>query len=104
MNKVNHCFIFARGGSKGLPRKNLMEINKIPLVGYSIKAANSLKDISKVFVSTDSDEIAETAHNYGAAVIQSGTLSRIRTTNLRFELWNCNGEIGAFSWKRVHSK
>ena len=70
MDKVNHCFIFARGGSKGLPRKNLMEINKVPLIGHSIKTANGLKNISKVFVSTDSDEIAETAHNYGAEIIQ----------------------------------
>ena len=59
MNKVNQLYL--QEVDQRIAKKNLMEINKIPLVGYSIKTANSLKDISKVFVSTDSDEIAETA-------------------------------------------
>ena len=64
-----HAFIFARGGSKGLPGKNIMKIQGVPLLAYSIKTANSIKQIQKCFVSTDSPEIAEVANDYGAIVI-----------------------------------
>ena len=41
------AFIFARGGSKGLARKNIRELNGIPLIGYSINLAKSMDEISK---------------------------------------------------------
>ena len=50
-------FIFARGGSKGLPKKNIKKLNGKPLITYSINLSNNLKEIEKTFVSTDSDEI-----------------------------------------------
>lgn len=58
----------ARGGSKGVPHKNIREINGIPLMGYSIKAAEKTKLFDKIVVSTDSKEIGEVAVNLGAEV------------------------------------
>ena len=63
------AFIFARGGSKGLPRKNILPIAGIPLLGHSIKSAQSVPQVSQVFVSTDSEEIALIAEQFNATVI-----------------------------------
>lgn len=64
-----YSFVFARGGSKGLPRKNILEINGIPLLGHSINISNSIDEIQQCFVSTDCPEISKIASNYGAIVI-----------------------------------
>lgn len=61
-------FIFARGGSKGIIRKNLQEINGIPLIGHAINSAIGSKFIESVFVSTDDEEIREVALSLGAEV------------------------------------
>jgi|TARA_B100001964_G_scaffold183464_1_gene203092 CMP-N,N'-diacetyllegionaminic acid synthase len=58
----------ARGGSKGVPRKNLCKINEVSLVARASKIAVSLKWIDKVVLSTDDAEIAEEGHKYGAEV------------------------------------
>jgi CMP-N-acetylneuraminic acid synthetase len=58
----------ARGGSKGIPRKNLYNLCGKPLIGYTIKAAFKASALTRFIVSTDSDEIAETAKEYGANV------------------------------------
>jgi CMP-N-acetylneuraminic acid synthetase len=63
------AFVFARGGSKGLPGKNIRPLLGKPLLGYAIELAKSLDDIEQVFVSTDDKEIAEVAIAYGAMVI-----------------------------------
>ena len=68
--KVSNCFVFARGGSKGLPGKNLLPINGVPLIGHSIEIAKKINQINKIFVSTDSDEIAEVGKLFGAEVIE----------------------------------
>lgn len=60
--------IFARGGSKGVPNKNIRLINGKPLIGYAIEHAFKVPRIQKILVSTDSDEIAEIASEYGAEV------------------------------------
>jgi len=62
------AFVFARGGSKGLPGKNVRPLNGIPLVAWSIIAARDVKRISRIIVSTDSEEIAYIAKEYGAEV------------------------------------
>ena len=62
------AFIFARGGSKGLPGKNIRPLNGKPLIVWSIEQALCVKRIDRVIVSTDSDEIAELARQYGAEV------------------------------------
>lgn len=59
-------FVFARGGSRGLPRKNLLEIDGVPLIGLAIRAMQQVKEIEKIFVSTDDPEIAEVAKACGA--------------------------------------
>ncbi len=58
----------ARGGSKGIPRKNLVELAGKPLVLYSVDVARQLTDDSHIILSTDSEEIADTVHRSGLAV------------------------------------
>jgi len=58
--------IFARGGSKGLPGKNVRLFCGKPMIAWSIEHAKAVSRISRVIVSTDSDEIAEVAREYGA--------------------------------------
>lgn len=58
----------ARGGSKGLPGKNIKMLNGKPLLAWSIESALAASSVDKVIVSTDSDEIAEVAKKYGAEV------------------------------------
>lgn len=62
------AIIPARGGSKGIPRKNIRPLHGIPLIAYSIAAARSTKCIDRVFVSTDDPEIAAVACSWGAEV------------------------------------
>lgn len=68
MNRI-FAFVFARGGSKGLPGKNLLPLGGVPLIGHSINIAKALPQVSKVFVSTDDAEIKKVAEHYGAEVI-----------------------------------
>jgi CMP-N,N'-diacetyllegionaminic acid synthase len=58
----------ARGGSKDLPRKNLLELAGIPLIAHSILFAKTCPEIDRCIVSTDSEEIAEVARRHGAEV------------------------------------
>lgn len=62
------AFIFARGGSKGIPRKNLRLLAGRPLLAWSIDAARACREVGRVLVSTDDAEIAEVARQYGAEV------------------------------------
>jgi CMP-N-acetylneuraminic acid synthetase len=62
------AFIFARGGSKGLPGKNKMLFAGKPLLAWSIQQARDVGRIDRVIVSTDSIEIADIAREYGAEV------------------------------------
>lgn len=62
------AIIPARGGSKGLPGKNIKELCGKPLIAYTIEAAQQVKEIERVIVTTDSYEIAEVAKKYGAEV------------------------------------
>ncbi len=58
----------ARGGSKGIPRKNLYELCGKPLIGYVCEAAMGAKSLQRVIVSTDCPEIADTAAGFGVEV------------------------------------
>ena len=62
------AFIFARGGSKGLPGKNIRHLGGKPLIAWSIELALAVNRIDRVIVSTDSEEIAAVAREYGAEV------------------------------------
>ena len=58
----------ARGGSKGVPRKNIINLNGKPLISYAIQSAKNAKLLDEFIVSTDDEEIAEVAVSYGANV------------------------------------
>ena len=62
------AIIPARGGSKGLPGKNIIMLNGKPLISYTIEAAIKSKNISEVIVSTDDLKIAEISKKYDASV------------------------------------
>ena len=62
------AIISARGGSKGLPGKNIRPLGGKPLIAWSIEHALAVKRIKRVIVSTDSEEIATVAREYGAEV------------------------------------
>lgn len=93
----SYAIIPARGGSKGIPGKNLRKVGGIPLVARTILAARSARAISEVFVSTDSQEIAACARQYGATVISrpnaiSGDTASSEAALLHAcEYWNQSG-------------
>lgn len=60
--------ITARGGSKGIPRKNIKELKGEPLIAYTIKAAQESGIFDRIILSTDDAEIAEVAKKYGVEV------------------------------------
>lgn len=61
-------FIFARGGSKGVPRKNVRLLGGVPLIAHAIRVAQACPSLGNVIVSTDDDEIARVAREFGAEV------------------------------------
>jgi YrbI family 3-deoxy-D-manno-octulosonate 8-phosphate phosphatase len=60
------AIIPARGGSKGIPRKNIRSFSGYPLIAWSIAAAKQSTLVTRVIVSTDDEEIAEVARQFGA--------------------------------------
>ena len=62
------AIIPARGGSKGIPRKNVKELCEKPLIAYIIETALKVKELDRVIVSTEDEEIAEVAKEYSAEV------------------------------------
>ena len=62
------CLIAARGGSKGVPKKNIKMIGGKPLIAHTIKSSLESKIFSHVIVSTDDNQIAQIAKKYGAEV------------------------------------
>ena len=68
MSKKPLYIIPARGGSKGIPRKNIKDFAGKPLICYSIEAARALSDDEHVIVSTDDEEIADVARSTGLKV------------------------------------
>jgi len=76
----NIAIIPARGGSKGIPRKNIVDICGRPLIEYTIRAAIKAKTVQRIVVSTDDQEIAEISRKSGAETVMrpnniSGDLS-----------------------------
>lgn len=78
----------ARGGSKGVPGKNIRNLYGYPLIAYSITASKNSKKISRTIVSTDSEEIASIAKEFGAEVpfLRPPEISGDNSTDL--ELFN----------------
>ena len=67
-NKTVLAIIPARGGSKGLPKKNILPLAGKPLIAWTIKAASSSKYIDRFILSTDSHEIVNVAKQYNCEV------------------------------------
>ena len=86
MRKSFIAIIPARGGSKGLPKKNIKKLYGYPLISYSIIASKLSKLISKTIVSTDSKEIAKIAQDYGAEVpyLRPKNISKDSSTDYEF--------------------
>ena len=64
------AIIPARGGSKRLPRKNVLDLNGKPLIVWTIEAGLNSKYIDKIIVSSDDDEILDISKNFGAETIK----------------------------------
>lgn len=89
------AYIPARGGSKGIPRKNVVQIGERPLIAFTIGAALQTGLFEHVMVSTDSEEIAQVARDYGAwvpflrdpktALDESTTISAVVSDRMRLE-------------------
>ena len=58
----------ARGGSKAVPKKNIRELGGFPIIAYSVAVCQLAKNIERSIVSTDSQEIADIASQYGAEI------------------------------------
>ena len=78
------AIIPARGGSKGIPRKNIRNFAGHPLIAYSIEAGLQARTVTRVIVSTDDEEIAEVARRYGAETpfIRPSEFAQDRTLDL----------------------
>jgi YrbI family 3-deoxy-D-manno-octulosonate 8-phosphate phosphatase len=78
------AIIPARGGSKGIPRKNIRDFAGYPLIAYSISAALQSRLVTRVVVSTDDEEIARIARSFGADVpfLRPDEISADETTDL----------------------
>lgn len=70
MDKNIVCIIPARGGSQGIPQKNIIDFCGKPLIAWSILQAKAAKNVSSVWVTSDSDEILAVAEQYGANPIK----------------------------------
>ncbi|HXF84729.1 MAG TPA: acylneuraminate cytidylyltransferase [Anaerolineales bacterium] len=78
------ALIPARGGSKGIPRKNIRPFAGYPLIAWSIAAAKQAKCVKRIIVSTDDEEIAAVARAYGAETpfLRPAEFARDDTTDL----------------------
>ena len=70
MNKKVIAIILARGGSKGIPNKNILDFLGKPLVAWSVIQAKITEEIDDVYISSDSDDILKIAESYGAVKIK----------------------------------
>ncbi len=82
------AIIPARGGSKGVPGKNIKLLACYPLIAYSIIACKLSRQIARVIISTDSTEIADISKNYGAEVpfLRPPEISQDHSTDFEFVL------------------
>lgn len=78
------ALIPARGGSKGIPRKNIRSFAGYPLIAWSIAAAKESSQVTRIIVSTDDEEIAKVARQYGAEApfLRPAEFAQDNTTDL----------------------
>ncbi|WP_445946103.1 acylneuraminate cytidylyltransferase family protein [Shewanella sp.] len=90
------AFVFARGGSKGLPGKNIKPLAGKPLLQYSVETALACPSIDKVFVSTDDADIADVAKRSGAILIDR-PVELATDTSAEWLSWR-----HAIDWAKTH--
>jgi CMP-N,N'-diacetyllegionaminic acid synthase len=90
--------ITARGGSKGIPGKNIKAMAGKPMIAWTIEAARGSGRLSRVIVSTDDEEIARVARNWGAEVpflrpmeLAEDTSPHLAVIDHALEWFNCHG-------------
>src|SRR4029079_13968109 len=78
------ALIPARGGSKGIPRKNIRTFAGYPLIAWSIAAAKQASCVTRIIVSTDDEEISSVARQFGAETpfLRPSELAQDQTTDL----------------------
>jgi len=91
------AIIPARGGSKGLPGKNIKPLLGHPLIAYSILAAHQSKLITRTIISTDDNTIVEIAKQYGADVPFMRPAEIAQDLSIDFEVFS-----HALNWLRLH--
>jgi N-acylneuraminate cytidylyltransferase len=89
------CILLARGGSKGIPKKNIIDFNGQPLISYSILQALKSKYITNVYVSSDSDEILKVSESYGALSIKRPDSISDDTSSSEDALKHALGVVGS---------
>jgi CMP-N-acetylneuraminic acid synthetase len=89
----------ARGGSKGVPRKNITPVGGKPLIGYAIESALAAGGLGRVIVSTDDEEIASVARSFGAEVpflrppeLSTGSVTLIYVMRHALKFFDARGE------------
>jgi CMP-N,N'-diacetyllegionaminic acid synthase len=93
------AIIPARGGSKGVPRKNIRPLSGRPLIDYSIAAAKGSRAVDRVAVSTDDAEIAEISRSLGAEVIMRPAALAADDTPTRDVLENVVTELAREAYR-----
>lgn len=80
------AIIPARGGSKGVPRKNIKELAGKPLIAWTIEAAKAAPSVTRIICSTDDQEIADVAKQYGAEVpfLRPAEIAKDLSTDVEF--------------------
>lgn len=91
------AFIFARGGSKGVPRKNVQPVGGVPLVGRAVRAAKAVNRITRVILSTDDPEIADVGRAFGAETPFMRPAELASDTASELDAWR-----HALSWAQAH--
>lgn len=88
MNSENIlCVIGARGGSQGVPGKNIRSLLGKPMIAWAIQKALAVSDINRVVVSTDSEEIADVARAAGAEVPFMRPAALASSAAGKFQVW-----------------
>lgn len=87
MSQTILAVICARGGSTGVPGKNIKPIAGKPLIGWSIETAQAVEAVTDLIISTDDEAIAETAKGFGAEVPFMRPDALSNSTAGKFEVW-----------------
>jgi CMP-N,N'-diacetyllegionaminic acid synthase len=96
------CVISARGGSQGVPKKNIRPLLGKPLIEWAIEKALAISCIDRVVVSTDSDKIAEISRRAGAEIPFIRPSSLALPTSGKFQVWQHALQACEFFYKNTY--